>query len=162
MHNTHKKLFYLLYYSWLQYSCLQHPMDRGAWRATVHGVARVGHDLATKPTPLLLPQKTSTSWGEVASTALTETPWSWGLGAHHEDSCRYLIIRTWLWESWEVTEGLVMGANGIGLRWQLDSAAAVWGVASRGRRAETGAWWQVAGGVQVSLVVPWVDPRSLE
>ena len=23
-------------------------MDRGAWRATVHGVARVGHDLATK------------------------------------------------------------------------------------------------------------------
>ena len=24
-------------------------MDRGAWRATVHGVARVGHDLATKP-----------------------------------------------------------------------------------------------------------------
>ena len=25
------------------------PMDRGAWQATVHGVARVGHDLATKP-----------------------------------------------------------------------------------------------------------------
>ena len=24
-------------------------MDRGAWRDTVHGVARVGHDLATKP-----------------------------------------------------------------------------------------------------------------
>ena len=24
-------------------------MDRGAWRARVHGVARVGHDLATKP-----------------------------------------------------------------------------------------------------------------
>ena len=31
-------------------------MDRGAWWATVHGVARVGHDLATKPqhTQLLL------------------------------------------------------------------------------------------------------------
>ena len=28
-------------------------MDRGAWRATVHGVARVGHDLVTKPAPLL-------------------------------------------------------------------------------------------------------------
>ena len=27
-----------------QYSCL----GRGAWEATVHGVARVGHDLATK------------------------------------------------------------------------------------------------------------------
>ena len=26
-------------------------MDRGAWQATVHGVVRVGHDLATKPPP---------------------------------------------------------------------------------------------------------------
>ena len=33
----------------IQYSCLENPMDRGAWRATVHGVARVRHDLATKP-----------------------------------------------------------------------------------------------------------------
>ena len=32
----------------LQYSCLGNPMDRGAWRATVHGVTRVGHNLATK------------------------------------------------------------------------------------------------------------------
>jgi len=30
----------------LQYSCLGNPMDRGAWWATVHGVARVRHDLA--------------------------------------------------------------------------------------------------------------------
>ena len=29
----------------LQYSCLENPMDRGAWRATVHGVARVRHNL---------------------------------------------------------------------------------------------------------------------
>ena len=28
----------------LKYSCLENPMDRGAWRVTVHGVARVGHD----------------------------------------------------------------------------------------------------------------------
>ena len=28
----------------LQYSCLENPIDRGAWRATVHGVARVKHD----------------------------------------------------------------------------------------------------------------------
>ena len=27
------------------------PVDREAWQATVHGVARVGHDLATKPPP---------------------------------------------------------------------------------------------------------------
>ena len=32
----------------LQYSCLENPMDRGAWRATVHGVKRVRHDLVTK------------------------------------------------------------------------------------------------------------------
>ena len=35
----------------LQYSCLENPMDREAWWATVHGVARVGHNLATKPPP---------------------------------------------------------------------------------------------------------------
>ena len=35
-----------------QYSCLENPMGRGGWQATVHGVARVGHDLATKPPPL--------------------------------------------------------------------------------------------------------------
>ena len=31
----------------LQYSCLGNHMDRGAWRATVHGSQRVGHDWAT-------------------------------------------------------------------------------------------------------------------
>ena len=29
----------------LQYSCLENSMDRGAWRATVHGVQRVRHDI---------------------------------------------------------------------------------------------------------------------
>ena len=38
----------------LQYSWLENPMDRGAWWATAHGVARVGHDLATKPTQSLI------------------------------------------------------------------------------------------------------------
>ena len=40
----------------LQYSCLENPMGRRAWQVAVHGVARVGHDLATKPqhTQLLL------------------------------------------------------------------------------------------------------------
>ena len=31
-----------------QYSCLENSMDRGAWRVTVHMVARVGQDLATQ------------------------------------------------------------------------------------------------------------------
>ena len=32
----------------LQYSCLGNPRNRGAWWATVHGVARVGHHLVSK------------------------------------------------------------------------------------------------------------------
>ena len=28
----------------IQYSCLENPMDRGAWWATVHGFARVRND----------------------------------------------------------------------------------------------------------------------
>ena len=38
----------------LQCSCLENPMDRGAWRAIVHGVKRVGHNLVTKPPPHFL------------------------------------------------------------------------------------------------------------
>ena len=38
----------------LQYSCLENPIDRGAWQATVHGVARVGHNLVTKLHNLIL------------------------------------------------------------------------------------------------------------
>ena len=32
----------------LQYSCLENPMDRGAWRATVHGVAKSWTRLSTR------------------------------------------------------------------------------------------------------------------
>ena len=45
----------------LQYSCLENPMGRGAWQAIVPGVARVGHDLATKPTKQTVSQK-MTMW----------------------------------------------------------------------------------------------------
>ena len=31
-----------------RHSSLENPMDRGAWQATVLGVTRVGHDVATK------------------------------------------------------------------------------------------------------------------
>ena len=44
----------------LQCSCLDNPMDRGAWRATVRGIARVGQDWAAKsPTP---PSPPKGSW----------------------------------------------------------------------------------------------------
>ena len=35
----------------LQYSCPENPVDRGIWQATVRGITRVGHDLATKAPP---------------------------------------------------------------------------------------------------------------
>ena len=38
----------------LQYPCLGNPTDRRAWWATVQGVARVRHDLATKSQPHMM------------------------------------------------------------------------------------------------------------
>ena len=35
----------------LQYSCLETPMDRGAWRATVHGVAKSRTGLSRQAGP---------------------------------------------------------------------------------------------------------------
>ena len=35
-----------------QYSCLENPVDRGVWQATVHGVARVRQELVIKLPPL--------------------------------------------------------------------------------------------------------------
>ena len=43
--------FPLIQMAWInviQYSRLENPMDRGTWWATVHGVARVRHDLVSK------------------------------------------------------------------------------------------------------------------
>ena len=33
----------------LQYSCLENPMDRGAWRASVHGVTKSWTQLCVRP-----------------------------------------------------------------------------------------------------------------
>ena len=38
----------------LQCSFLENLIDREAWQATVHGVSRIGHELATKPPPGLI------------------------------------------------------------------------------------------------------------
>ena len=39
----------------LQYSCLENPVDRGGWQATVHRVIQIWTSL--KPTPVRLPGK---------------------------------------------------------------------------------------------------------
>ena len=55
-----------------QYSCLENPVDRGAWQSTVHGIARVGHDLGTKAPRSTLGngsdrRKTGSEWGIIDS-----------------------------------------------------------------------------------------------
>ena len=52
-------------------------MDRGAWWATVHGVARVGHDLATAQ--LTLNEPHIAHWLEYSFTAVLHGPQSWCL-----------------------------------------------------------------------------------
>ena len=51
----------------LQYSHLENSKDRGAWWATVHGIARVGHNLETKPPTTMKGENTVTKrkrWDE--------------------------------------------------------------------------------------------------
>ena len=73
----------------LQCSCLENPMDRGAWWAAVHGVARVGHDWATslslftcmhwrrkwQPTPVFLPGESQGPGSLVGCRLWGRTEW---------------------------------------------------------------------------------------
>ena len=57
----------------LQYSCLDNPMDRGAWQGMIHGVTRVGHNLVTKPPKVYEPpdrslQPEHSSWPNAPKT----------------------------------------------------------------------------------------------
>ena len=61
----------------LQYSCLENPMDREAWWATVSGVAKSGHSWTTQHTalthtlhPLLVSHEC-----HLASPAMTQSSW---------------------------------------------------------------------------------------
>ena len=61
----------------LQYSCLENPMDRGAWQAAVHGVAKSRTRLSDfsrrrrkwQPTPVFLPGG-SQGWGSLVGCRL--------------------------------------------------------------------------------------------
>ena len=69
----------------LQYSCLENPMDRGAWQATVHGVAKSQlKRLSTRTYTHLSPRMLGTyiyvsnifirywwKWGAIGQTAQT-------------------------------------------------------------------------------------------
>ena len=47
-------------------------MDGGAWQATVHGVAGVGHDLVTKPPPQSLEFHELLKWDVTPTTGSDE------------------------------------------------------------------------------------------
>ena len=51
----------------LQYSCLENPMDRGAWWAKVHGATRVRHDLVTK----------TNQWSKMENILFNSFWWKW-------------------------------------------------------------------------------------
>ena len=55
----------------LQYSCLGNSMDRRAWLAAVHGIAKRGHDLATEYTRVFssVCQRWPQEWLCVVATA---------------------------------------------------------------------------------------------
>ena len=57
----------------LQSSCLENPMDKGAWRATAHGVTRVGHNWATMHSTALWMPLLFSSQVEFGSFVI---PWS--------------------------------------------------------------------------------------
>ena len=40
-------------------------MSKGAWQATVHGIARVGHDFVSKPAPPFMGLETKADGGKV-------------------------------------------------------------------------------------------------
>ena len=54
----------------LESSCLENLMHRGTWRATVHGVTRITHNLATKPpvSPLKAKKETRDGFSRKVST----------------------------------------------------------------------------------------------
>ena len=79
----------MITFNLLQYPCLENPMDRGVWQATVHRVARVGHDLATKTNHHISMKSSSqirrlSLMGLTQMEGLTQTVWystGWCFGA---------------------------------------------------------------------------------
>ena len=65
----------------LQASCLENPMDRGAWQARVCGVQRAGHDLVTKLL-LLLDEGERGAWKDWLKTQHSKNK-DYGMHSQH-------------------------------------------------------------------------------
>ena len=74
----------------LQYSFLENSMGRGAWQATVHGVARVRHDWATKPPPCI---KEQTGISLVKKNRIFNVQWA--NNRHHPLGVFFIIAWSW-------------------------------------------------------------------
>ena len=86
----------------VQYSCLENPMDRGAWQAIVHGVTRVGHGLATKPPP---PPFSSTF---IYSSLITSLFLPQDLWTHSSFCLECILISTWLASyKWDFSSSII-------------------------------------------------------
>ena len=72
----------------LQYSCLENPMDRGAWQATVHGVAQSQSQLKWLSLHACKCTATSVHFSSVAQSGPTlcdsMNPSTPGLPVHHQ------------------------------------------------------------------------------
>ena len=86
----------------LQYSCLENPMDRGAWRAAVHGVAR-------------------------SRTRLSNFTFNFHLHALEKEMATHSSVLTWRIPGTREPGGLPsMGSHRVGHDWSdLAAAAAV-------------------------------------
>ena len=83
----------------LQYSCLENPMDRGAWKATVHGVAR-------------------------SRTRLSDFTFTFHFHALEEDMATHSSVLAWRIPGRAGPGGLLsMGLHRVGQDWS-DAAAA--------------------------------------
>ena len=69
----------------LQYSCLENPLDRRAWQATVYGVTRVGHDLATK-SPTSFKLKIINFASHSSNFCFKLHPWTWEITIFQAES----------------------------------------------------------------------------
>ena len=78
----------------LQYLCLENPMDRGAWRATVHGAAKSRSQLSTS-THTFEERERTTSAGEPGTSPSSPGAGPWCRGVFSHFSRVQLFVTPW-------------------------------------------------------------------
>ena len=136
----------------LQYSCLENPMDRGAWWAAVHGVAKsqarlndftfnfhfhaLEKEMATHSCSCLEnPRDGGAWWAAVYGVAQNQT-WLKRLSSSSSLEKFFRVrVKLWCWERPKAEgEGDDSGQDG----WMASSTQCIWVWASSGRWGRTG------------------------